>query len=286
MLQRLRFLLPLCLILLSVKGYAIDWFPFGPDGGDARAFGADPRDHNHLYLGTDVGWIYESHDGGQKWRRLARVGKRDDLALDNIVVDPTDSKHIIVGAWVLGSTDGGLFSSTDAGVTWSANKDLDHQSIRSLAVAPSDAKVFVVGTLKGIFRSTDSARHWTLISPPDSKEIHEVESIAIDPANPEVIYAGTWHLPWKTTDGGENWHNIKQGIIEDSDVFSIIVDPKEPQTVYASALLGHLQERQRRRKVCQDSGHSFHCPTHASAHAGSAEAFDDLRGNYRRALSY
>ena len=237
-LQRLRLSLLFCLILLPLKGYAIDWFPFGPDGGDARAFGADPRDHNHLYLGTANGWIYDTHNGGQSWQRLARVGKRDDLVLDSITVDPSDSKHVIVGTWVLGSTDGGLFVSHDAGTTWVTNKDMDHQSILALAIAPSDSKILVAGTLKGVFRSTDGGQRWGLISPSGSTEIHEVESIAIDPANPEIIYAGTWHLPWKTTDGGANWHNIKQGIIEDSDVFSIIVDPKQPQTVYASACSG------------------------------------------------
>ncbi|MBB5059063.1 photosystem II stability/assembly factor-like uncharacterized protein [Granulicella aggregans] len=237
-LQRLRFSLLLCLTLLPIKGYAIDWFPFGPDGGDARAFGADPRDHNHLYLGTANGWIYDTHNGGQSWQRLARVGKRDDLVLDSIIVDPSDSKRIIVGTWVLGSTDGGLFISIDAGATWSNIKDMDHQSILALAMAPSDSKTLVAGTLKGVFRSTDGGQRWSLISPAGSTEIHEVESIAIDPGNPQIIYAGTWHLPWKTTDGGANWHNIKQGIIEDSDVFSIIVDPKQPQTVYASACSG------------------------------------------------
>jgi hypothetical protein len=53
-----------------------------------------------------------------------------------------------------------------------------------------------------------------------------------------VVYAGTWHLPWKTTDGGKSWHNIKQGVIDDSDVFSIIIDPAEPKIVFASACSG------------------------------------------------
>src|ERR1035438_5069119 len=48
----------------------------------------------------------------------------------------------------------------------------------------------------------------------------EVESLAVDPGNPQIVYAGTWHLPWKTQDGGKNWENIKQGVIDDSDVFS------------------------------------------------------------------
>ena len=63
-------------------------------------------------------------------------------------------------------------------------------------------------------------------------------SLAIDPRKPEVIYAGTWHLPWKTSDDGKHWRNIKQGVIDDSDVFSIILDPERPSVVYASACSG------------------------------------------------
>ena len=218
--------------------HAVKWLPFGPDGGDARSFVVDPHDPTHLYLGTLTGWLYESHDGGESWRRLAMVGKRDDLVLDSIVVDKADTNHIIVGAWVLGSPDGGLYVSHDAGKTWVNETDMKGQSIRALAAAPSAPKILVAGTLKGVYRSTDGGDHWQLISPPGSHELHEVESIAIDPVDPEIIYAGTWHLPWKTTDGGKHWVNIKEGVIDDSDVFSIIVDPKDSKVIYASACSG------------------------------------------------
>jgi photosystem II stability/assembly factor-like uncharacterized protein len=224
--------------LTCIRLSAVTWLPFGPDGGDARAFAVDPHDHSHLYLGTLTGWIYESWNGGGDWKRLASVGKRDNLALDSIVVDSVNSKRILVGAWILGSSEGGLYISHDGGVNWESEADMRGQSIRSLAAAPSDPKTLVAGTLTGVYRSTDGGEHWQLISPVGSQEIHEVESVAIDPANPQIIYAGTWHLPWKTTDGGEHWTNIKQGVIDDSDVFSIIVDPKDPSVVYASACSG------------------------------------------------
>ena len=226
------------LLLGTRTSLAVSWLPFGPDGGDARSLAQGGKDHRHLYLGTVNGWIYDSNDGGGHWRRLARIGNRDDLVLDNIIVDAANPRHILAGTWVLGRSDGGLFVSNDAGVTWTANAEMNGQSIRALAASSSNPKLLVAGTLQGVFRSIDGGEHWQRISPAGSQELHEVESIAIDPVNPQIIYAGTWHLPWKTTDGGAHWNNIKQGIIDDSDVFSIIVDPKKPSTVYASACSG------------------------------------------------
>jgi photosystem II stability/assembly factor-like uncharacterized protein len=239
--QLSTFLFSLILGLSCPEIHAVSWFPFGPDGGDARAFAADPQDHLHIYLGTTNGWIYQSRDGGRKWSRLASVGKRDDLVLDNILIDSIDPKHIVVGARNVADLhhpDGGIYLSNDGGETWTSVREMRGQSIQALTVAPSDPKIMVAGTMDGVFRSMDSGAHWQQISTKGDKELHEVESLAIDPVDPDTIYAGTWHLPWKTTDGGAHWTNIKQGIIEDSDVFSIIVDPKQPKVVYLSACSG------------------------------------------------
>jgi photosystem II stability/assembly factor-like uncharacterized protein len=235
------FSIALIFSLVCPMARAVSWFPFGPDGGSARSFAADPKDPAHLYLGAANGWIYESRDGGRKWVRLARVGQRDDLVIDSIVVDSLNVRHLVVGAWVLNDLnhpDGGIFISSDGGATWTSQPEMRGQSVRALAASASNPHMVVAGTLEGVFRSSDSGAHWERISPRESREIHEVESLAIDPTNPDIIYAGTWHLPWKTIDGGKTWANIKQGIIEDSDVFSIILDPKHPLVVYASACSG------------------------------------------------
>jgi photosystem II stability/assembly factor-like uncharacterized protein len=214
------------------------WIPVGPDGGDARAFAADPSDANHIYLGTTNSWIYESRNGGATWHRLAKLAKSDDLIVDNIVVDEADPKTLLVGTWVVDHADGGLFISHDGGASWTSVTGMNGQSIRALTQAPSNPKILIVGALKGVFRSEDGGVQWSQISPAGSTELHEVESIAIDPKDPNIIYAGTWHLPWKTTDGGITWHNIKQGLIDDSDVFSIIIDPSQSNIVYTSACSG------------------------------------------------
>ncbi|HYK36045.1 transcriptional regulator [Alloacidobacterium sp.] len=223
---------------LTAQGISSNWIPIGPDGGDARSFAADPGNPQHLYLGTTTSWIYQSTDGGSSWKRLAKLGRANDLVVDSLLVDSSNVKTLFAGVWQVDRPAGGIYISHDGGATWTASADMEDQSVRALTQSHSNPKTLVAGTLKGVYRSEDRGLHWKEISPAESSEIHEVESIAIDPYDPKTIYAGTWHLPWKTTDGGEHWHNIKEGLIDDSDVFSIIIDPTRPTVVYMSACSG------------------------------------------------
>jgi photosystem II stability/assembly factor-like uncharacterized protein len=224
--------------LLATMAHAVTWFPLGPYGGDARSFAVDPHDSKHLYLGTETGWLYQSHDDGDTWARIAQLDGHNDLLIKEIVTDPTLPNRLIVGAYTVNKPGGGVFISDDGGKTWAKQAEMSGQSVRSLTRSASDPNQLVAGTLEGVFRSKDNGKHWERISPASNAEIHEVESVAIDPKDPNIIYAGTWHLPWKTVDGGAHWESIKEGIIDDSDVFSIVIDPSSPNIVYASACSG------------------------------------------------
>jgi photosystem II stability/assembly factor-like uncharacterized protein len=225
---------------LAAQGKPVQglWNSVGPAGGDARAFATVPGQPNHLYLGTTNSWIYESLDKGASWHRLVKLDPAEDLVADRILVDSANPAVVFAGGWKPDQRDGGLWVSRDGGVRWTAVKELRGQSVFSLAQAPSNPKMLFAGTWDGVFRSADGGASWTLISPPGSTEIHEVESLAVDPMDPKVIYVGTWHLPWKTDDGGNHWYSIKDGLIDDSDVFSIIIEPAMPFTVYLSACTG------------------------------------------------
>ncbi len=243
-------------LLLTLLGLSLvsqasgqTWKNVGPYGGDARSLAYSPVNPSHMLMGTTSSWIYQT-DNGSQWTRLSKISSSDGLVVDHILFDEGNPKRLVVGAWMLDRPDGGVFISEDEGRHWTPVPDMQGQSVRALAQAPSDPKIFIAATLKGVYRSEDGGQHWTLISPPGSIEIHEVESIAIDPVNPQNIYAGTWHLPWKTQDGGKTWQSIKQGLIVDSDVFSIIIDPHAPNTVYASACSGIYKST--------DAGQQFH----------------------------
>ncbi len=225
---------------LAAPASGQSWLPLGPDGGTVRSLAFDPRNPEHIFLGTSAGRLYLSVDNGASWSRYAHLGSASEMVLDHIIIDPANPRNIYVAAWNAQSpnSDGDVFRSKDGGKTWDLVADLHGKSIRALAMAASDPKILVAGALDGIFRSRDGGDNWTRISPEHHAEIKNVESVAVDPANPDIIYAGTWHLPWKTDDGGKTWHSIKKGVIDDSDVFSIVIDSQNPASLYVSACSG------------------------------------------------
>jgi len=243
-LKQLRF--PLALLSILFAGSCFHaafaaptfWSSVGPDGGDARRFAFDPRDPSRIYLGTTDSWIYVSNDGGSSWSRLAELPSHDHLVVDSLVVDREDPSTLYAGVYVMDQTDGGVFISHDRGRTWAQADAMRGQSVFALVQSVSAPNTFVAGTLKGVYRSDDRGAHWRAISPAGSREVHEVQSIAIDPYDANTIYAGTWHLPWKTTDNGAHWSSIKDGLIDDSDVFSMVIDRTRPTTMFLSACSG------------------------------------------------
>lgn len=225
------------MVALVVPALA-QWAPVGPEGGDVRSLAYDPKNPDRILLGTSAGQVFQSTDRGASWVRYADLG-REDYALDNIAFDPSDNKIIYIAAWSIESmADGDVFRSKDGGKNWSKLPAMRGKSVRAIALAPSDPKTIVAGALDGVWRSDDRGETWRKITPDGHADLKNFESIALDPRDPNVIYAGTWHLPWKTADGGKSWKNIKNGLIDDSDVFSIIIDNKNPDTVLASACSG------------------------------------------------
>ncbi len=212
---------------------SMEWRVSGPMGGDVRSIVIDPKNPQRLFIGTLDGQIYTSIDGGARWTQLHGFSQ-PSLFIEYILIDPRDSDVLYVAAH-RHKEPGGFFKSTDGGRSWSAAADLKGEAVHALSQAPSDPDVLIAGTVNGVFRSTDAGETWTKAG---AQSPVNIDSLAVDPRTPNTIYAGTWYLPYKTTDGGRTWARIKNGMIDDSDVFAIEIDSRNPEHVIASACSG------------------------------------------------
>jgi photosystem II stability/assembly factor-like uncharacterized protein len=152
----------------------------------------------------------------------------------------------------IGSAGGGVWKTTNAGVTWqSASSGLGSETIGDLAVAPSDSNLLWVGTGEknslrsaywgdGVYKSTNGGRAWTKMGLGDSRAIGRV---VIHPTDPSIVYvAALGHLwgaggergVYKTTDSGTTWSRVL--FVNDTTGFvDLEMDPSNPEVLYAAA---------------------------------------------------
>jgi photosystem II stability/assembly factor-like uncharacterized protein len=227
--------------VLADGGYIItdsskfgDWEVVGPSGGDVRVVAIDPKDENRLYISTLDGQIHTSADGGKTWRLLVNFNK-PQMVLDQLFVDSRNSS-IIYTSGHRHKSPGGFFKTTDGGATWKEIKELKNESIHSMTQSQFDPSTLLVGTTAGVWISKNSGDDWQRIS--SSTMPVNIDSLAVDPRNGSTMYAGTWWRAYKTTDSGKNWRLIKNGMIDDSDVFAVTIDPRDNDHLISSACSG------------------------------------------------
>jgi photosystem II stability/assembly factor-like uncharacterized protein len=227
-----------------------EWDIVGPHGGDVRVIKVDPKDKNRLYATTLDGQIHTSANGGVSWRLLVNLNS-PQLVLDQLLIDLRDSKIIYTSGYRK-PRGGGFFKSIDGGLTWKEAKELKNTPIDAMIQSAFDPNVLLVGTTDGVWISKNSGDDWEKIKSETSPL--NVNSLAIDPRSLNTIYAGTTWRAYKTTDSGKNWRLIKDGMIDDSDVFAITINNEKPDHVVASACSGIYESQNAGEKWAKIQG--------------------------------
>src|SRR4249919_3089130 len=111
------------------------------------------------------------------------------------------------------------------------NTGLPNLNVRAIAVDPADENVLYVGTLGGIFKSTNKGQTWSASS--TGLVGTTVTGIEIVPTDPNTIYAGTSsggiHV---STNAGASWTQVNNGLPTMS-VNAVGVRRDVPTTLYA-----------------------------------------------------
>ncbi len=238
----------------------------------------DPANPNIVYVGTGEvncgggsmtyggDGIYKSTDAGATW---SQIGLQATQYISRIVVDPSNSQRIFVGA--MGrlfdtNPERGLYLSTDGGLTW--NKKLfisDSTGCIDVAINPQQPSIVYAamwertrrpdrelygGSTSGLYRSTDGGETWTQLTngiPHNSNTVGRI-GIAISKSSPNIIYAvyaddvGYFAGLFKSTNGGDSWTRTNDGALGYNYVSygwwfgNIRVDPSNPNIVYQLGL--------------------------------------------------
>ncbi len=200
------------------------------------AIAVAPSNPTTLYANVNSR-VFTSTNGGDSWSDTGAV-------FDPIVfaVDPTIATTVYAG-----TSDEGLFKSTDGGPTWShENVGLFPDSgVNALAVDPMTPATLYAGVggynspanIFPIFKSTDAGISWTAASVGLDGGL-VVTALAIDPLTATTIYAASYEGVFKSTDGAGTWRAANNGLATVAFVSSLAIDPFTPATLYAGTAAG------------------------------------------------
>jgi photosystem II stability/assembly factor-like uncharacterized protein len=179
-----------------------------------------PSEPDVVYAGDDGGF-YRSSDGGNRWvfqnvstrHGYGPPGVRAGIPI-SAVVDPYDSDVIYVNNY-----NGGVFKSTDGGVTWSNNSTgYTGADLHAVSVDPNNPDtVYAVGR-SGPFRSFDGGATWQGIAFSPAY-FAEWNNVVINPDDPKELLLSDEFLAnlLKSRDGGNSWSLVYADPMAESD---------------------------------------------------------------------
>jgi photosystem II stability/assembly factor-like uncharacterized protein len=221
---------------ISWRNISDGWFRSGSIGAIAVA----PSDPNVLYVGTGehpirgqsssygVG-VYKSTDQGRTWAHIGLDATRQIAAVRIHPNDPDVAYVAAQGDRWKGSTDRGVYRTTDGGKTWtlvlkglnatSGANDLsmDATNPRILYAAFWDHQrvpwqVRSGGPGSGIWRSTDGGDTWTRLTEGLPALMGKV-GVSVSPANPDRVYAiveAERGGLYRSDDAGRTWRRLSE----------------------------------------------------------------------------
>ena len=154
----------------------------------------------------------------------------------------------------IGTVGGGIWKSTDYGLTWKNISDgklhSASPSVGAIAVSPSNPKIIYAGMGEsdirtdmipgdGVYKSTDAGATWNYMG---LRDTHTISNIVIDPKNPDVVYASSMgHVfkanpdrgVYKSTDGGKTWKKILF-VNDQTGAINLVMEPNNAEVLYAT----------------------------------------------------
>lgn len=200
------------LVLTASQDNGTNLFSNGTDyvhllGGDGNMALIDYNNDQIMYSSYPGGSFQKSVDGGQSFS-----GFNDGIDENGAWVTPL--KFHPTNPDILFSAYENVFKNTNG--TWTQLGTMPGSgTLRSLAVAPSDANVIYTATQGNIYKTTDGGVNWENIS--SSLPNQSITDIEVDPDDSDrlwVTFSGYSQNSkvYTSINGGNNWSNLSTGL--------------------------------------------------------------------------
>ncbi|MEE2624608.1 MAG: glycosyl hydrolase, partial [Verrucomicrobiota bacterium] len=171
--------------------------------------------------------------------------------ISDIAIHPEDDN-----IWYLTVGSGGVWKTTNAGVTWTPIfDDQGSYSIGCVTIDPNNPHIVWIGTGEdlggrhfgygdGVYRSDDGGKTWKNMG---LKNSEHVSKILIHPENSNVVWVASQGPLWskggdrgvyKSTDGGKNWNQVWSDN-EWTGATELVMDPRSPDRLYLASWQRH-----------------------------------------------
>jgi photosystem II stability/assembly factor-like uncharacterized protein len=186
----------------------------GLEGNEPFAWRLIPDPQGKLYLlvarrsedgsiGTPLdGALYRSADGAEHWEKLSLPAGCN--APNGMAIDPRDAGRLYLAAWGRrlpeGDSGGGIFLSTDAGITWKNVLDKDQHTFDVTLDAQNPGTLYATGFESSVWKSSNRGESWTRLKGYNFKW---GQRVILDPQDRDKIFVATF--------GGCIWHGPAAG---------------------------------------------------------------------------
>ena len=189
--------------------------------------------------------VQDSLYHGLKWRNIGPFRGGRSVASSGVVGQPM--------TYYMGSTGGGIWKTTDDGISWKniSDKFLKTGTVGAIAVSESNPNIVIAGMGEhaargvmtsmgdGVYKSSDAGKTWKHIGLSKTRHISDV---VIHPTNPDIIFVGAQGAQYgpsedrgiyRSEDGGANWEKVLF-INTTTGASSLSMDMKNPLILYAA----------------------------------------------------
>jgi photosystem II stability/assembly factor-like uncharacterized protein len=186
----------------------------------ALAVAVDPREPNHLLLGTDLG-VMRSRTGGRSW--TPEVQGQIIGAVFALAFAP-DGQSAVCAA------PSGVFLFQD-GQWVRADAPGDAAPARALAISKVSGRIFLGGR-NGLFASDDGGQSYARVAS-GLPQGAAITALAVTSRPAEILLAVIDGQIMASEDGGGQWQRRAQGLGA-TPIDTVVLDPSSPRRVWAA----------------------------------------------------